>query len=188
MQSKLFTNSIHDFSQEKLRESVRRAEALTEQELLVAELAPFLDKISDFPFQVAKLKPDGRKGKRRTEKRERTDYGLRTMVDVDFIDVTIPFEGFPKSLTIAPSSCHVIDVLASVENGQLVVTFPDDDNLDPNVNDFIKRDSENLDRQRQEIETIKQETRKAVSAVANRRIAEIKARKERDKARSFPIE
>ncbi|QRM32760.1 hypothetical protein [Microvirga sp. VF16] len=185
----MFQESFHNFRDEKIREAVARAEAISEKDLLSADLSAKLDEVANgFRFVVATLKPEGRRGKRRIETRQVRDYGDVRDVQVSVIDVTIPMEGYPKSLHIAPSHSNVIEIPASTGTGGLIATFYDDDSLDKNVDSFIARVSENLDRLRKEMEGLKPQIREAIGTVADRRLAEVQARLERDKTRSFPID
>lgn len=186
---RLFQESIHAFKDQKVREAIARVEGLSEAELLDPGLAGKLDGIVEqFRFVVATMRPQERKGKRRTETRQVRDYGELRNVEVSMIDVTIPFDGYPKSFTIAPSHCHVIDTPARTSQAGLQATFYDDDNLDRNVDSFISRVGENLERLRGEMESLRTQISDAVKAIADQRLAKVKAQKERDKSRSFPIE
>jgi len=98
----LFQEPISAFVEQKLREASSKAEQLTPPQLEGSDISATLEKIATFEFKVASLKFDQRKGKRRTEKQRRRDYGREIIVDVDIIDVTIPFDGWPKSFHLAP--------------------------------------------------------------------------------------
>lgn len=185
----LFQESIFDFKDQKVREAIARVEALPETVLLNPDLPRQLDQIVEqFRFVVATLKPEERKGKRRIETRVVRDYGEVRNREITLIDVIIPFNGYPKSFNIAPSHCHVIDTPAMNTSAGLQASFYDDDNLDQNVDSFIVRVSENLDRLRSEMESVRKQISDAIKAVADQRVAKAKALKERDKGRSFPIE
>lgn len=186
---RLFEGSLNLFKQEKLRDAAAKANALSDSQLLNPSLAGRLDAIAgEFRFVVAKLRPEERRGKRRTETKEVNDYGQRQTVQMTVIDVAIPFDGYPKSLTIAPSRSHIIQTLVSTIQNPLVVPFMDDENLDKNVDDFIKRVSENLDSLRSEVEGFSREIRAEIQAIVDRRLTILKAQKEQDAKRSFPIE
>lgn len=188
MQEHLFRQPISNFVQEKIDEARHRTEALTDAQLQDPALAGTLEKICDFRFEAATLRPADRMGKRRTTKVSKSDYGQQIIVDVDVIDVTIPFTGWPKSFHLAPSGRKIINTPASIVSGGLLVSFPDDQNLDHNVDDFVAQVAQNLESLKRDIEKIKPQMLQAAQLVANQRLAQIKARKERDKTRSFPIE
>lgn len=186
---RLFEKSLYAVKAENLRLATQRVQALSEPELLVPSLQARLDTIADqFTLQVARLRPDERRGKRRVEQRESSDYGRHQVVEVSLIDVTIPFVGDPKSLMIAPSRCHVIERPAIANSNSIVVSFGDDENLDKNVDDFVKRVNENLDNLRSEMDSLRNEIKTEIQTIADRRLALVKAQKERDSKRSFPIE
>ena len=132
----LFQESISGFGEQKIRDAKAQAEQLTQQQLEGPDLAATLERIATFKFELAKLKPDQRRGKRRTEKRKRMGYGREIVVDVDFIDVTIPFDGWAKSFRLAPSSCRIIETPVTIGSDAIQVSFPDDQNLERNV-DFL---------------------------------------------------
>jgi hypothetical protein len=127
--------------------------------------------------------------KRRTEKRKLTDYGREIIVDVDVIDVIIPFDGWPKSFHLAPSSCRIIETPVTINNDSTIqISFLDDQNLEQNVNSFIQGVTGNLNTLGMELQRIGSQMLQAAQLVANQRLQQIRERKERDKTRSFPIE
>ncbi|MHC1946492.1 hypothetical protein IF803_19090 [Bradyrhizobium sp. UFLA06-06] len=189
MNGTLFQEPISALIEQKLYEAKMWAERLPEESLTSDKLAEELTKIAHFQFDVAKLKPDERKGKRRTEKRKISDYGRDVTIDVDIIDVIIPFDGYPKSFQIAPSHCNVIDIPAMIthENG-LRISLPDDQNLDRAVNFFIERVSGNLSTLEKELQNVGPRMLQSAQSAIHQRLQRIRERQERDKTRSFPIE
>lgn len=188
MHHRLFQDSVHNFVQQKLHEARSKVEQLSHVDLDASDLAETLEKIAKIDFQIAKMNPDQKKGKRRTEKRMRMDYGQQITVDIDMIDVSIPFEGWPKSFHLRPTSSNVIDTPARIENTNIIVSFFDDEDLERNIDNFVKSASENLSSLTQDLKNFEKQTLREVQAVANERILQINARVERDKGRSFPIE
>lgn len=188
MRNQLFQEPISTFVDQKIYEAKIHAEKLTDEQLEGPDLAQTLSQIAKFKFDVAALKSDQRKGKRRTEKRKIAEYGREIMVDVDFIDVTIPFEGWPKSFYIAPSSCAIIGDSASLIDQAILVSFPDDQSLDRNVDIFIERVNQNLDTLKNELQRIEPQMLQRAQLIANERLQKIRERRSRDKGRSFPIE
>ena len=185
----LFQESISTFIEQKLQEAKAKAEQLTPEQLKGSDLAATLEKIATFRFDIASLKPDQRTGRRRTEKRKRMDYGREIVVDVDIIDVTIPFDGWPKSFSLAPSSCRIIETPAAInKDSKIQVSFLDDQNLEQNVNSFVEGVSQNLRTLGAELQRIAPQMLQAAQLVANKRLQQIREREERDKTRSFPIE
>lgn len=185
----LFEEPLANLVEQKIAEAQSKADQLTPQDLEGPDLGEILQKIATFSFEVASLKPDLRKGKRRTERQKRTDYGRDIVVDVDFIDVKIPFDGWPKSFQLAPSSRRLIDTPATINSDATVeVSFPDDNNLEGNLNAFIEGVTQNLSNLRSELRRVPAEMLQAAQLVANRRLQQVRERKERDKTRSFPID
>ncbi len=189
MRDRLFQEPISAIIEQKLSEARTRAEQLTAQQLEGPNLAEELEKIAQFKFNLATLKPEQRKGKRRTEKNKQVDFGREVIVDVDFIDVTIPFEGWPKSFHLAPSSCNIIDTPAAItKDNAIQISLLDDQNLDRNVDLFIQRVTENLNTLGKELQRIEPQMLQIAQVIAKQRRQQIRERKERDKNRSFPIE
>ena len=130
MVDRLFQEPISAFVEQKLREARNQAEQLTPQQLEGSDISATLETIATFEFKVASLKSDQRKGKRRSEKQRRMDYGREIIIDVDIIDVTIPFDGWSRSFHLAPSSCRIIETPAVVHNDSTIqISFLDDQNL-----------------------------------------------------------
>lgn len=184
----LFQEPISNFTAEKVGEARSQAERLSPEDLLSPDLGEKLQQLAKVKFDVAILKPEERKGKRRTEKQPRSDFGRKIIVNVDFIDVAIPFEGWPKSFHISPSTCNLIDMPAATSNGAIIVSFLDDQNLDRNVDSFIKQVSQNLEYLKKDLPRIETQRLQIMQHIANHRLMQIEERKERDKTRSFPIE
>lgn len=185
----LFQESISAFAEQNVYQARIHTEQLTQEQLEGANLSTTLDAIAKVKFEVAKLKPDERRGKRRTEKRNAIDYGRQVTVDLDMIDVTIPFEGWPKSFTLAPSSHVIIDTPAKITHERVIlVSLPDDQNLDRNVDRFIQQVTQNLDSLARDLKNIEGQMLQVAQVVANQRIKQNRERRERDKTRSFPIE
>ncbi len=184
----LFQEPISAFVEQKLREASSKAEQLTPPQLEGSDISATLEKIATFEFKVASLKFDQRKGKRRTEKQRRRDYGREIIVDVDIIDVTIPFDGWPKSFHLAPSSCRIIETPAVIKDSAIQISFLDDQNLEQNVNFFVESVTQNLNTLRTELQRLGPQMLQAAQLVANHRLQQIRDQKARDKTRSFPIE
>jgi hypothetical protein len=192
---KLFEQSFHAYLEKRIKEALAKVAALSEKDLADPSLSEKLDAIAnDGWIVVATLRAAERKGKRRTEKRvdlgDEDEDGLMIPVEreIKVIDVLIPVDGYPISLQLSPSSSIGVSEKARMVPGGLQVTFPDDDNLDRNVDDFISRVSQNLDRLRVEAEANRPIIRQRVGEAAKRRQDELAAQKDRDSKRSFPIE
>lgn len=189
MASYLFRQSISVFTDQRIREARTQVEQLTDAQLEDPSLAGKLDEIANVKFVPARLLPEQRKGKRRTEKRKVNDYGREVMIDVDIIDVAIPFEGWPKSFDLAPSSCTIIDTPATITGERAIqISLSDDQNLDRNVDSFIQHVSNNLNTLKKELEALGPRIRQEVQLIADQRLQRIRERRKRDKTRSFPIE
>lgn len=138
MHRQLFQDSVGDFREQKMREAVSKVESLPEPVLTDPKQAGILEKIADqFKFDVATLNPRERRGKRRVEWQHVKDFGEVRPVEVTLVDVSIPYHGRPERFQLSPNSRKIVSVPADVQDGQIIVSFPDDDNLDKAVDQFI---------------------------------------------------
>ena len=106
---------------------------------------------------------------------------------VTFVDVAIPFTGDAKSFELAPNACQIIGGDWEIRGQELIVTLPDDQNLQRDIDGFVAIVSSNLDKLRAEAAQAQGNIQRAVENAANQRRAEIADEKERDKSRNFPI-
>jgi hypothetical protein len=189
MAHRFYEEPISDFVRQKLTEMRGRVEQLTEAQLEAPGLGEILNSLSRLEFNLAVLKPHQRKGKRRTEKRQINDYGRQIAVDFDIIDVTVPFDGWPQSFSLAPSSYTLIDIPITITSQPaLQFSLPDDQNLDRDVDGLIQRISSNLNMLRSDMRGLETQRLQEAQLVANQRLKQIQERRDRDKKRSFPIE
>ena len=186
----LFQQPFHIFRDSAMRAAQKAVEELPPEVLNDPALDGRLQKIANqFRLDVAQLQPDQRKGKRRTEVHSDIQYNRPVERKIDWIDVTIPFTGAAESFDIAPSSSNLMHGDRIIVNGNnLQVSFPDEDQLDQRVNEFIGRLSQNLDRLRAEADQMSNEMVALLRNVAENQRNALNTRKERDKTRSFPIE
>jgi len=188
MAERLFAGSYHTVHDHLLRSAIERVRALPDVELLSPGLGGTLNKIADdAQFHVATLRAKDAHGTRRKEMRKRRDYGQTIDVEVSFIEVSIPFSGDPQSLKFAPSQSTMIDLPTEIRNGTLVIHLPDGDNFDRDLDSFVSLVQGNLDRLTKEAAGLRDMIRSQIGAFADQRIAEAKARKDRDSKRGIPI-
>jgi hypothetical protein len=178
--------SVFEFIERKKREAVDRAESAPDQCL---SDATFVERLSEqFRIDVAVLRPQDRHGKRRTVPRQVSDFGWQRSINVDVIDVSIPYSGWPKSFELRPSHSVVIHDECRIENNVLMVNFLDDESTEHKLNSFISDVSKNLDALRNDISNFSNQIRQVVMPVLEQRKSLLQARAERDRGRSFPIE
>jgi hypothetical protein len=190
MGSRLFRGpSIINYREEQITVAEGRVDALTEQQLTNPALAGMLEKIANASvFEVAALRPDEKRGKNRTIRREMHRHGLPMSVEAKLVEITIPFVGSEQSFVFAPTSCNIIDQDATVHENALVVTLDDDEHLERYLVPFITRVSENLERLRKDMADVLRMVQERVKARADHRQSDILATKERNRTRSFPID
>jgi hypothetical protein len=178
--------SVFDYIEEQKNEAIKRAELTPEKKL--SDPAVIDQIIGDFRFEVAVIRPEERKGKRRIVQRRISDYGQPRIEENVYIDVYIPFSGYPKSFEIGPSSSILIYEECRIDGSAIVVVFPDDDALDASVEAFIAQVTNNLENLKNDLRSAPLQIHNAVVDVVARRRNLIESRTERDKKRSFPIE
>jgi hypothetical protein len=190
MMGYLFRGSAHSYRETAVRQAVEEVKSLAPNYLADPGLAGTINKIVGKygVFAVATLRPNEKRGKRRTETRQIRDYGETRNVEVSLMDVFVPFSGAEESFELAPSSSHVIQTPVQVTQGQLVFTFHDDSAIERDLEAAIKQISENLDRLRAELGNLESSVRQAVEAVAADRLARIKSQAERDSRLGFPVD
>lgn len=173
-----------------VRAAIAEVDKLDSSEFLKPSLPSSLDRIAGkFTLQVARLRPDEKRGKRREFEREISDYGLERTVKASEVDVSIPFDGEAQSFEIAPSSTTLVyGSKVQVLSSELILTVSDDDQIERRVDEFVKPVTENLDRLRVEVERDLPRIRDAIDNRARQRKEEIERQKERDSKRSFPID
>lgn len=188
MKGYLFNGSAHEYREQSMKNAIQATKALSKDELMSPTLAATLDSIArGGDLQVARLLPDQKHGKRRTEQRSRSDYGQTRTVEVTLIDVYIPFEGEAISFQLAPSTSTIIQTPVKVAGNELVATFYDDERVQRDVDELIDQVSGNLDTLRKEMANLRTQIRSTIDSVANERKAQVEAQLQRDKKLSFPI-
>ena len=184
----LFHRPFSEFRAQKTSDALAAVDRIPEAELLNPNRAGRLEKMADAcSLDVAELRPTGRTGKHRKERRPVSDYGRAVQVEVDVVEVTIPFVGARDSLPFSPSSCTEIGRTVLAYDGYLTATFDNDEQLDRNVDVVIERISRNLEQLKREMGQFRTELVAALGKAADERATAIKARRELDKTRSFLI-
>jgi hypothetical protein len=138
-------------------------------------------------FEVAKLQPEKRHGKRRDVQRTRSDYGREVTKTHSVLDVYIPFTGSSESFQLAPSSCIIIHAEFDIKGRELVLTVPDDASADAAVNSLIHGISQNLDTLRKEVDQAQVHLPQIAATGVQARRAQIARERARDSALSFPV-
>jgi hypothetical protein len=180
--------SFYDFHREQAADAARKVEKLPRSVLLggTPDLTQRLNRIaSDHNIAIATLgQPSG--GKSRKETRS-GDYG-GDRIERPVIDVKIPYSGDRRSFDLSISGCHMISAEYHIQDSNLVVTFPDDERLKDNVDDFVRRASENLDLLRAAVVQHEPALLRAVQSAAEQTKERIAAEQERDSKVKFKIE
>jgi hypothetical protein len=103
------------------------------------------------------------------------------------MEMQIPFIGNALSFSFSPSSAQLISKDYSIHNGELVVVFSDNENLDANVNTFVEQVIQNLENLSKDMENFKKELVQELSYRISKRVNEIISDKNRHNALSFPV-
>lgn len=190
----LFTEDLAEFKEQRMGDAVHKVKTLPEHEVFDPGFAAQLDRIAHAESpQIASIAPQERRGRRRTDfvevdDLETDEFGDALEVEVALVDVSMPYYGPAETFDLAPPAGHEVDTPAHARDGKLTAIFPDDDDLERNVNEFIKLVSENLAELKIEMEGLASQIREAVHAAGKERRAQIMARKARDATLSFPID
>jgi hypothetical protein len=188
MHRQLFKNSWGQYQMDCSDSAVREVHSLPKSQFNQPSLAGVLERIAaKYKLVVATLQPDKKQGTRREVDQPIDDYGRQITMRVTFVDVAIPFTGDAKSFELAPNACQMIGGDWEIRGQELIVTLPDDQNLQRDIDGFVAIVSSNLDKLRAEAAQAQGNIQRAVENAANQRRAEIADEKERDKSRNFPI-
>jgi hypothetical protein len=182
----LFRDSFNSYRTLQLEGALADVEKLSEHDLISPAVQSVLEKTANAAgFEVAVLHPEEKSSKPRTERR--TDGGNTAPVDVELIDITIPFTGSPKSFTVAPSQNTHVDIPVVVHQDALVATLVRDDYLERQLATSIRRISQNLDEMRNDMAALRASVRKALCEAADRRAERLRFQKKPYQIPSFPI-
>ena len=186
MPAPLFRDSFEAYRTRQLEGALTKVEKLSERDLTSPAVQGVLEKTANAAgFEVAVLHPDEKSGSPRTERR--TDGGHTASVEVEVMDITIPFTGSPESFTVAPSQNTHIDIPVAVHQDALVATLVRDDYLEGRLATFICRTSQNLDQMRKDVGALRAGVRNAIAEAAYRHAERLKSQREPYKIRTFPI-
>src|SRR4051812_21713388 len=101
MPSDLFQNSASDFLRKRYERALGLLRGQNPDRLSGPDLAGILDKLADESVvDVPTLNFADRRGRRRKQQREVTDYDRRVVIDEEVIDVSIPIVGVPLGLSL----------------------------------------------------------------------------------------
>jgi outer membrane murein-binding lipoprotein Lpp len=186
MPAPLFRDSFDTYLTRQLEGALANVETLSERDLTSPAVQGVLEKTTNAAgFDVAVLRPEEKSGRPRTERR--TNDGRTVPVEVELMDITIPFTGSPESFTVAPSQKAHIDIPVAVHQDALVATLVRDDDLERQLATFIRRIAQNLDQMRKDMGALRAGVRKAIGEAAHRRAERLKSQQEPYTIRSFPI-
>jgi hypothetical protein len=179
--------SWYDFHRERVQKAIGDVERLPRGVFSSPHLATHAERIIEtHTLKVAELEqPTG--GKERVLSNA-GEPGIPRLVKKKFIDVTVPFTGSEQSFTLSISNCNMIAREYRIERHALILTLDDDDKLQDNVDDFMRRASENLELLRAAEKQHQPQLREAVLAAGERMKEKLAAEVERDSKARFKIE
>lgn len=188
MRDRLFGGSWQAGWSGGLRKAAEEVSRLPRQVFSDPALAGHLQRIAEnYSVEIAQLDRTAISGARRVEEHAVDDYGRRHVVQVKWLDVTIPFSGDAELLKVAPSSCTLPSHHAAIQKGCLIFSIRDDDSAEREVQSFCDIVEENLKRLRAEYERDKPSLMETINQVAERRKRDIEDENARDGKLSFPI-
>jgi hypothetical protein len=189
MPEALFRAPFHPVWQQTIQKAVDEVDSLDRRLFSDPALAGRLHAITQrYSLEVARLEKEGIEGTagqqqaRINDGRDGSQAVLR-----GWLDIRIPFTGDAESFRICPSRSVIPSQAAEIRAQQLVITLPDDDSTERQVQTFVSQLHQNLDALRAEYEQAKPQLEQAVQQAADRRRAQILAEGERDKRLSFPV-
>jgi hypothetical protein len=189
MRESLFQQiSLHEVLEKRLKAVVIQVEKLPKDSFSQPNLDERLNEIVlSQLIAVPELgAPSG--GERRHEERQANDgWGGTQTVKVGILDVTVPFTGDAIVFKFYTSHSPGVSADVRIEGNKLIVTIPDGDNVQAQVDQFINSANANLNRIRAEIGDLHDRLTRAAQQTALRRQTEIAKEKERDSRLSFPV-
>jgi len=185
---KLFQYSLFAIFEQRKTLAVREVENLERSILRGPTLEGLLQEIAaKHELDVAHFQGEV-VAKRRIEERDVSDgFGGHHHVKEPWLDVSVPFVGDADSFRIASSNCSIPDRRVRIGQNQLVISVRDDDGADAAIETFKSIVSGNLRTLQSEARQMKSQLEQAIRQAADRRRAEVDARDERDKSRSFRV-
>jgi len=190
MTDRLFAVSWHATWNNVIQRAVADVDRLDRQVFSNPALAGVLQEIvNKYSIEIARLSTDPKAITAVPVEDERyvDDYGLRRLVKVKRLRVTIPFTGEAESLKVAPSSSTVIFHDTEISGSSITITIADDANADREVKTFCDQVQGNLNTLQQEYERDRPQLKQAVFQAGERRKSQITAEDKQDSNRSFTV-
>ncbi|MER9615592.1 hypothetical protein [Mesorhizobium sp. M0207] len=180
--------SWHQVATVRARQAVQIINQMSRADILDPNIAKTLDGLAAKQVLVVpELVVSAIDGARREESREDSDgWGGRFMRSVAFMDVTIPFRGDEDGFRVTPSHSP-LGLRAEIRHDSLLLTLPDDGQVQAGVDRFVERVSGALDSLRKEVEAWQPQFRQAVQSAFQTRREEIEEQSKRDGALKFPV-
>ena len=175
--------SVHDYKQGLVREVRGVVEAMPDKAFADRSAEELLRKaLERLTPKVANLDVANRSGKRTTSSRV-INGAYRTF---DVIAVSIPVIGDMQTLDISPSST-TLGCRGEFSHQNLVLTYPDDERLEGDLNSAIQTISNNLDQLARDLSGMDKHLIDVGNQGIESRRAELKRQRDLDAGRSFPI-
>lgn len=152
----------------------------------VLESSDAEDQLASFVAQkapkIAVLNLEDRSGKR-TKTQEM--HGGR-LISQEVIAVSVPVSGNIQTLDITPTSM-TLGARGTFSHQSLVLTLPDDERLEKDLNSLLATIQHNLDQLKKDLSGVQEQMFDAGKQAIDRKREEIKKRRSLDSGRSFPI-
>jgi hypothetical protein len=188
MEEQLFQKPFNAVWQAQMQAAVNDVAKLGRNQFKDPSLGGVLQGIVDkYKIDVARLEGEVTAKRRKEEKQRRDNWGDVRMVQMTWLDISIPFVGEAETLKIAPSSMTLLYDRATIGRSSVTLSVADDESADGKVANFRKHVEHNLEILRREYETAKPQLEQAVQQAATQRKAQIDAEDARDKGRSFRV-
>lgn len=180
--------STHEYGQSAIRSAVMRIEAIEFENFEERSSSTIEAAVAKLAISTPQLHVENKTGKRLTEERMVEDYGRRVTRNVDYIDVTIPFTGDDTAFVLSPST-RTLGTPGEINRSRnaVVIRFPDNERLEQDLATAISQIQRNLENFERDMTSLAADMRTTLQGVADRRFEKLKAQRDLDSKRSFPI-
>jgi hypothetical protein len=183
------SKSIHDLLSSRLSDAADQVRNLGLDQLRNPALAGLLTKLwtSRLP-EVPVIFLDRKHGRKRVEQRHQDDHGRNVIVEVTYLDVSVPFHGDGSMFDMMPSTSTIIHDRVHVQEGALIYSLHLDEANDDKINRLFAQIEGNLKSLRSDIESFGASAVNQLSRFAAERRAKLEEDEQKARKLSFPVD
>jgi len=180
--------STHEYGQMAIRSAATLVEAIDFENFEERASTAIENAVARAAVAAPQLHIDKKAGKRISDERIGEEFGRRVMRKFDYIDVTIPFTGDWKAFSLSPST-KTLGTLGELDDRRsaIVIRLPDNERLEEDLESAIAQILRNLGNLDRDMVSLASEMRTTLKGIADRRFEKLKAHRDLDSKRSFPI-